>query len=184
MMIQNSTVPAILFELTVGGYDGELVENTDPEKPFEFMFGTGKLLPAFEAELLGLKENDNFQFIIPSAEAYGAYDNTLVVKFDINLFKDSNGNLVDDVAPDNFLPMKDDDGNTLSGKVLSVTDTHVEMDFNHPLADMDLYFTGQVVRVRPASVEEIERGDVEVHEHTLWDEAGDQDPACSANDHF
>ena len=181
MKIQNNTVPAILFELTVGGFDGELVENVDPEKPFEFLFGHGNLLPAFETELLGLQSGDRFKFVLKSEEAYGTYDKELVNRFDKNLFKDKTGNIPDDVAVDNFLPMKDDKGNTLNGKVISVDDNYVEMDFNHPLVDMDLYFTGEVIKVREASNSELERGDVEVHEHILWDDAGDDDPACNAN---
>lgn len=182
MKIQNNTVPAILFELTVGGYDGELVENVDPEKPFEFLFGHGNLLPAFEAELLGLQSGDSFKFSLQSDEAYGEYDEELKVKFDKNLFLDNNGIFPDDVAVDNFLPMKDDKGNTLSGKVIAVEENFVELDFNHPLVDMDLFFTGEVIRVRPGSNTEIERGDVEVHEHSLWDDSGDEDPACNANE--
>ncbi len=182
MKIQQNTVPAILFELTVGGYDGELVENVDPEKPFEFLFGHGNLLPAFESELLGLEAGDTFKFMLKSSEAYGSYDEELVAKFDISLFLDSKGMLPEDVAVDNFLPMKDDKGNMLNGKVLSVDDKYVEMDFNHPLADMDLYFTGEIIRVRPATENELEKGDVEVHEHTLWDNSIDGDPACNANE--
>lgn len=182
MKIQNDTVATIMFELTVGGYDGELVENTDPEKPFEFLYGRGNLLPAFEAELLGLEEGDSFRFMLKSEEGYGAYDPELVVKFDKKLFYDSKGMLPEDVAVDNFLPMKDDKGNTLSGKVTEVGDDFVEMDFNHPLVDMDLYFTGEIIRVRPATPTELERGDVEVNEHTLWDDSLDGDPVCNANE--
>jgi len=181
MKIQHNTVPSILFELTIGGFEGELVENVDPEKPFEFLFGNGNLLPAFETELLGLESGDSFKFMLKSDEAYGAYDNDLKVKFDKNLFLDKNGVFPDDVAVDNFLPMKDDKGNTLTGKVLSVDENSVELDFNHPLVDMDLYFTGEVIRVRLASQTELERGDVEVHEHTLWDDSLDGDPVCNAN---
>ena len=182
MKIQNNTVPSILFELTIGGYDGELVENVDPEKPLEFLFGYGNLLPSFEAELLGLQSGDSFKFILKHDEAYGDYDEGLKVKFDKNLFIDKTGSIPDDVAVDNFLPMKDDKDNTLSGKVISIEEKFIELDFNHPLVEMDLYFTGEVIRVRAASESEIKRGNVEVQEHTLWDDAGDDDPACNAND--
>jgi FKBP-type peptidyl-prolyl cis-trans isomerase SlyD len=181
MKIQKDTVPTIMFELTVDGYDGELVENTEDDKPFEFLFGNGNLLPAFEAELLGLAAGDEFKFILPSAEAYGAFDENLLIRFDQKLFLDPDGNLMEDCALDNFMPMKDDEGNMLNGRVTELGEDYVELDFNHPLVGMDLYFTGQVVRVRKASEEELKRGDVEVHEHTLWDDSGDDDPVCNAN---
>jgi len=182
MKIQNNTVPAILFDLMVGGSDGELVENVDPEKPFEFLFGHGNLLPAFEAELLGLEAGDGFAFILQSDEAYGSYDGELIHKFDKASFFDENGIVPTDVAVDNFIPMKDEAGNTLNGKVISITDNIIEMDFNHPLADIDLFFKGEVVRVRAATQNEIDNGDVEIHEHTMWDDAGTEMPACNANE--
>jgi len=164
----------------------ELVEDVDPEKPFEFLFGHGNLLPAFEAELLGLEAGDNFQFMLKSDEAYGSYDDQLIYAYDHDLFLDKNGLLMEEIAVDNFIPMLDESGEkTITGKVLEVTDDKVVMDYNHPLADMDLYFKGTVVRVRAASPAELERGDVEVHEHTIWDQAADgEDPACNANDYL
>lgn len=181
MKIQDKTVPSIMFELTVDSYDGELVENTEDDKPFEFLFGNGNLLPAFEAELLGLESGDEFQFVLSFDEAYGKVDESLKIKFDRQLFMDSDGNLLEDVSLDNFIPMKDDEENVLNGKVINITPNFVELDFNHPLADTDLYFKGQVIKVRKATEEELKRGDVEVHEHTLWDDSGDNDPVCNAN---
>lgn len=181
MKIQDKTVPTIIFELTVDGFDGELVENTEDDKPFEFLFGNGNLLPSFEAELLGLEEGNEFQFVLKSDEAYGKYDEKLKIKFDSQLFVGSDGELIDDVALDNFIPMKDDEDNVLNGKVITVTPNFVELDFNHPLAETDLYFKGQVIKVRMATEEELKRGDVEVHEHTLWEDTGEGDPVCNAN---
>jgi FKBP-type peptidyl-prolyl cis-trans isomerase SlyD len=41
--------------------------------------------------------------------------------------------------------------------VLEISDESVKMDFNHPLAGEDLYFSGKVVEVREASEEEINK---------------------------
>ena len=56
--------------------------------------------------------------------------------------------------------MMDDDGNQMYGLVLEVTDAHVAMDFNHPLAGNDLHFIGEVLEVREASKEELDHGHV------------------------
>jgi len=42
------------------------------------------------------------------------------------------------------------------GRVLSINDKEVEMDFNHPLAGHDLHFIGEVLDVREATQEELE----------------------------
>jgi FKBP-type peptidyl-prolyl cis-trans isomerase SlyD len=56
--------------------------------------------------------------------------------------------------------MKDQDGNPLRGEVIKVEQDLVYMDFNHPMAGFDLYFTGKVLEVREASPEEIAHGHV------------------------
>ena len=55
---------------------------------------------------------------------------------------------VERVKPGEALPMKDDEGNEMYGLVLDVSETEVEMDFNHPFADIDLHFEGTVCDIR------------------------------------
>ena len=47
--------------------------------------------------------------------------------------------------------MMSSNGQRLNGLVLELTDEIVKMDFNHPLAGEDLYFSGKVLGVREAS---------------------------------
>jgi len=68
----------------------------------------------------------------------------------------------------NDIPMQNNEGQTLMGKVLEITDDKVKMDFNHPLAGLDLFFKGEILDVRKATAEEIEHGHVhgpEGHHH-------------------
>ena len=60
----------------------------------------------------------------------------------------------------NVLPMSDNMGNVMNGKVVSYTDESVKMDFNHPLSGHELHFTGEIVDVREATQEEVEHGHV------------------------
>jgi FKBP-type peptidyl-prolyl cis-trans isomerase SlyD len=43
----------------------------------------------------------------------------------------------------------------LSGVINEITNTHVKMDFNHPMAGVDLCFTGKIIDVREATEKEI-----------------------------
>jgi len=56
--------------------------------------------------------------------------------------------------------MHDQEGNRMQGLVVEITDTFVKMDFNHPLAGKNLHFIGEVLEVRPASLEELSHGHV------------------------
>jgi FKBP-type peptidyl-prolyl cis-trans isomerase SlyD len=51
--------------------------------------------------------------------------------------------------------MMDTDGNPLNGVINEITDTYVKMDFNHPMAGLDLFFTGRIVDVRDATDNEL-----------------------------
>ena len=53
------------------------------------------------------------------------------------------------------VPMMTADGFRITGIVKEVTDTHVKMDFNHPLADKAVRFDGKILTVREATPEEI-----------------------------
>ncbi len=73
---------------------------------------------------------------------------------------EADGKLGEIVKVGNFLPMKDQEGNPLQGLVQEITDEHVRMDFNHPMAGKDLFFSGEVIEVREATTEELEHGHV------------------------
>lgn len=55
----------------------------------------------------------------------------------------------------NEVPMMDSQGNPLTGVINEITDTHIKMDFNHPMAGVDLCFSGRITEVREASAEEL-----------------------------
>lgn len=79
----------------------------------------------------------------------------------IDTFKDENGTVnVNEVRVGNTLHMSDSHGNQLQGEVKEVTAVHVKMDFNHPLADYELHFVGEVLGIRSATAEEITHGHV------------------------
>lgn len=48
----------------------------------------------------------------------------------------------------------------MQGVVDEITETHIRMDFNHPLAGQDLRFKGTVLDIRDASAEELSHGHV------------------------
>ena len=58
------------------------------------------------------------------------------------------------------ITMQDQNGRPMDGKVLEVKDDVVVMDFNHPLAGENLYFSGEIIEVRKASEEELSHGHV------------------------
>ncbi len=166
MSIEKNKVVAIDFELKLNDENGPVVEKTEGEKPLTFLFGHGNLLEKFEDKLQGKTEGDSFAFGLKSDEAYGQRREDMVVDLPKDVFKDEKGEIMEDIlVKDNFIPMKDESGNVLQGKVVEIKDEVVNMDFNHPLAGQDIHFSGTVKDIRDASKEEIDHGHVH-DEHT------------------
>jgi FKBP-type peptidyl-prolyl cis-trans isomerase SlyD len=158
MAIDKQKVVSVTYQLSVNDFDGEVVETVDKEKPLTFLYGVGNMLEKFEENIKGLNEGDDFSFKIPSEEAYGEASEDAIVDLPIDTFK-IEGEIDNDLLKEgNYIPMQDQEGNRLDGIVLEVGEEKVKMDFNHPLAGDDLFFKGQVLSVRDASEEEINKG--------------------------
>ena len=156
MKITTNMYVTLSYDLTVGeGDEKELMEQTTVEEPLEFIFGNNMMLDSFEKEIEGLGEGDEFSFNIAPEEAYGEYDDTMVLDLPKNIFE-IDGKIDDEVLIEgNTVPMMDNQGNRLMGSVVAVKDESVTMDFNHPLAGEQMFFAGKVISVREASAQEI-----------------------------
>ncbi|MCT4614314.1 MAG: FKBP-type peptidyl-prolyl cis-trans isomerase [Marinifilaceae bacterium] len=135
--------------------NGEIVEQAVKETPLTFICGTGQMLEKFEENLLNLNQGDNFKFKIECEEAYGQSREDAVVDLPKDIFV-VEGKFDDEIIKvGEVVPMQDASGNRLPGLVLEIADETVKMDFNHPMADDDLYFEGEVIEVRDATAEEL-----------------------------
>jgi FKBP-type peptidyl-prolyl cis-trans isomerase SlyD len=122
-----------------------------------FIFGTNSLVPGFERNIENLKTGDHFAFLLACEEAYGPAHEEAVVEIPISAFI-VDGEIDHDLLFEgNAIPMTDSNGNRLNGIVVEIKGDTVVMDFNHPLAGDDLFFSGKVVDVREATSEELER---------------------------
>src|SRR5688572_24963683 len=95
MLIENKKVVAVQYNLTVKNELQEevLVEETEKENPFVFLFGAGNVLEAFEENLKGKKVGDTFDFYIVSDEGYGKHDTEQVIDIPIDAFKSEDGTI-------------------------------------------------------------------------------------------
>lgn len=157
MKITNNAVVNAEYELYVDGENGELelMERATSEQPLNFIYGIGMMLPKFEQNLNGLETGDSFDFTISNEEAYGPYDDEAVIELERAVFE-IDGKLDEEmVFEGNVVPLMDSEGNRLQAQVVSVNDTHVTVDLNHPLAGENLHFKGKVLEVREATEEEL-----------------------------
>lgn len=155
-------VVSLSYELRKGGPKGEIVESVESDKPVQFLVGAGRLIPRFEDNVKGLANDEAFEFTVKSDEAYGPVNEKAVVDLPKDIFM-VDGQLAEDLLEvGKVLNMQDQEGNPHRGQVMEVGEESVKMDFNHPLAGMDLHFKGKVLDSREATPEEISHG----HVHT------------------
>lgn len=154
MKIEKDKMVSVTYELRTGNKDGEIVETADNVKPLVFPYGENIILPLFEAELLDKEVGDTFEIEIDAVNGYGVVNDYMVVDIPTNVFM-ADGILDDLVIVGNRLPMMTD-GYSINGRVVSVDETNVKMDFNHPLAGKDLYFKGEIIDVRDFTEKELQ----------------------------
>ena len=146
------------YELYVDGeVEGELelMEKATAEQPLSFIYGVNMMLPKFESNLFGLQAGDKFDFTIEKEDAYGEYDDDSVLDLDRAIFE-IDGKLDEEmIFEGNVVPLMDNEGNRVNAQVVEVTDAHVKVDLNHPLAGENLHFKGTVLEVREPSEKEL-----------------------------
>ncbi len=158
MNVGENKVVSITYLLRENDANGELIQEVNEERPFVYLFGQGGLLPAFKSNLEGLEDGDIFDFKLSKEDAYGAPSDENIIDLPKKIFE------VDGKVDESLLkvgetvPMEDQEGMPLVGIIAELGDEVVKMDFNHPLAGMDLHFCGKVLEVREPSPEELEHG--------------------------
>jgi len=160
MIATKDKVVAVSYTLLVD--DGEtgmrLYETVTEQDPFYLLYGHHNLLPLLEQALEGKSAGDSFSVFIDFENGYGDYDDAKRVIIPKANFKEDGKKNRDLLRIGNVIPMKDDKGNHLRGEVLKVDYMGVHLDFNSPLAGLDLQFDGKIVSIREALPVELEHG--------------------------
>ncbi len=151
MKITANQLVSLAYELNV---EGQVVDSANSERPLEFIFGMGMLLPAFEAQIDGKEAGETFEFTLTPEEGYGVYNPEAVVELPKDIFM-VDGKVVEDLlVVGNALPMGDNQGNRMMGVIKEVGENTVTMDFNHTMAGKTLNFSGSVLAVRESNEED------------------------------
>jgi FKBP-type peptidyl-prolyl cis-trans isomerase SlpA len=135
---QNSTVTV---NYTGKLEDGSIFDTslTEGREPLKAKLGEGQLIPGFESGLIDMSIGENKTIEINPTEAYGDYNNELIVEVPKNNVPE---NVEVGMMLQTFGPM----GPSIV-KVLEIKDEVVVLDANHPLAGKKLTFELEVVGV-------------------------------------
>ena len=160
MQIKNNSVVSLSYILKQDDANGAVIEVAKDSEPLVFLYGAGNMIPKFEENLGALKTGDSFEFTLTSADAYGEFESDAIIDLDKEIFS-VDGQIDEEMlAIGSIIPMRDNQGHMLQGKVVEVTADAVRMDFNHPMAGKNLHFTGVILEVREATADELSHGHV------------------------
>ena len=115
---------------------GEVFDSSEGGEPLEFQVGAQQVIPGFEEGVRGMSVGDKKTIEVAADDAYGERVEQLVSRVPragINLGgtrPEAGMNLIMHVA----------DGQEIPVQITEVTDTHVTLDANHPLAGEKLIF--------------------------------------------
>ncbi len=159
MTVENNKFITVMYKLHVKNENGELelMEETSEEYPLRYFHGLGMMLPKFEERMAGLNVGDTFEFMLTSEDAYGAYSEEEIVDLPRNIFEIDGKIDPEKVYEGAIVPLVDNQGNRINAEVIEIKDETVQVDFNHPLAGEDLYFSGSVTKVEEPTEEELQQ---------------------------
>ena len=152
MKAENNKMVAVDYTLTV---DGKIADRSRPGQPLEFIFGTGMLLPKFEAAIVGKEPGEKVSFTLAPADGYGEIVDDAIVDLPKTIFM-VDGKLAEDILfVGSQIPMANAQGQRMLGVVKEIGDDPVKMDFNHPMAGKTLNFDVEVISVRDVTPEDL-----------------------------
>lgn len=172
MNIRENAVVGLTYELKVSKDADDIesapfsVEVRDEEDPFYFIFGQSGLPEKFEELLANKAEGEEFSFVIGVEDAYGDAQDDLLITLPKSQFSDEQGFSKEMLGEGNFLPLMDENGYPMQAKIIKDLGEEILLDFNHPLVGFDLHFEGEVLAVREATPEELEKGMVQGSDDT------------------
>jgi FKBP-type peptidyl-prolyl cis-trans isomerase 2 len=124
--------------------DGTTFDSSESQEPLRFTLGAGEVIPGFDQAVIGMSPGESKTATVSADEAYGPYDEDMVLEVDRGQFPSG-------IEPQvgQRLQVRQDGGEPFSVVVTGVSQESVTLDANHPLAGQDLTFQIELVEIAP-----------------------------------
>jgi FKBP-type peptidyl-prolyl cis-trans isomerase 2 len=122
--------------------DGTTFDSSAGRTPLEFTVGSGSVIKGFDDGVQGMTVGDKKTIEIPFTHAYGPEDPSMIIEFPLE-------RLPEDLKPEKGmqLNMNNAEGQQFAVVVTDITDEHIVLNANHPLAGKDLIFDLELVEI-------------------------------------
>lgn len=125
--------------------NGTVFDDSSKREPLEFTLGKNRIIAGFEEAVIGMTPGDSKTINIACDQAYGTHKPEMVIRVE-------RSQLPPDLKPviGQQLQVNQDENNVIVVSVTEITDTHVTLDANHPLAGKNLVFDIKLVAINPS----------------------------------
>lgn len=151
-MTPTQAPKVVSFHYTLKDSKGDVLESSHGDQPLSFLEGVGQIIPGLESAIHGLKKGEKKSVNVKAEDAYGDYEQELVVQVPRDQIPKA------DVTVGDRFHADAGGGHSQVVVVTDVSDTHVTVDGNHPLAGQDLNFDVEITDVRDATEDELAHG--------------------------
>ena len=121
---------------------GEVFDSSEGRDPLEFEVGAGRVIPGFDAAVVGMSPGDSKDVTIPVNEAYGEKSDDMIIEIGRDQLPDGM-----DPQVGQWLQVGGDDGRVGHVRVSAVAEESITIDGNQPLAGEALHFTNALVEI-------------------------------------
>jgi peptidylprolyl isomerase len=123
--------------------DGTVFDSSAGLEPLSFAVGSGQVIPGFDEAVVGMRVGESKTVHIPVEKAYGYRNEELVLQAPVE-------QIPPDLNPEvgMRLEMGGANGEILRVMVTDLTDSHITLDANPPLAGEDLHFAIELVELK------------------------------------
>tara|TARA_R110000868_G_scaffold8205_3_gene42477 strand:- start:69939 stop:70367 length:429 start_codon:yes stop_codon:yes gene_type:complete len=139
-MILNGQKVSIRY--TIKDEEGYIAANNlDDKDPQDFYMGRGQMLEAVEEAIREMEVGEEKLIHLDVEQAFGPVDADLLKSGLLHKIPEKHrkiGNIVD---------MEDHENNVISARIHDIQDSHVFLDFNHPLAGQKISFDIKLIAI-------------------------------------
>lgn len=150
-VVASGKVVTVHYKLQLD--NGQVVDSSEGGDPMAYLHGAGHIVPGLERALEGIENGTKVKVSVNPEDAYGHRHDDNVQDVERSAFP-TDAELDTGVT----FQARDENGNPILGTITAVEAESITVDFNHPLAGLNLHFDVEIVEIRDATDEEREHG--------------------------
>lgn len=142
-MIRAARMDTVKVHYTGRLADGTVFDESPEDRPLQFIIGREEVIAGFDEAVEGMYQGESKSVTVPCDKAYGKSKPELLEIVERSILPDKI-----DLQVGVQLEITNHDNTTFRLMVRELTESHVTLDANHPLADKDLTFDIELLEVK------------------------------------